>query len=34
MGAHMGFHGTFKPFIVRSDQGSAFVSHYFREFMM
>ena len=33
MGAHMGFHGTFKPFIVRSDQGSAFVSHYFREFL-
>jgi transposase InsO family protein len=33
MGAHMGFHGTFKPFIIRSDQGSAFVSHYFREFL-
>jgi hypothetical protein len=33
MGAHMGFHVTFKPFIVRSDQGSAFVSHHFREFL-
>ena len=29
----MGFHGGFKPLIVRSDQGSAFVSFYFREFL-
>ena len=29
----MGFHGGFKPLVVRSDQGSAFVSFYFREFL-
>ena len=29
----MGFHGDFKPLIVRSDQGSAFVSFHFREFL-
>jgi transposase InsO family protein len=29
----MGFHGGFKPLVVRSDQGSAFVSYYFREFL-
>ena len=29
----MGFHGGFKPLIVRSDQGSAFVSFHFREFL-
>ena len=29
----MGFHGNFKPLVVRSDQGSAFVSHHFREFL-
>ena len=29
----MGFHGSFKPLVVRSDQGSAFVSFYFREFL-
>ena len=33
VGALMGFHGSFKPLIVRSDQGSAFVSHHFREFL-
>ena len=31
--ALMGFHGHFKPLIVRSDQGSAFISHFFREFL-
>ena len=31
--ALMGFHGGFKPQVVRSDQGSAFVSHHFREFL-
>ena len=29
----LGFHGGFKPLVVRSDQGSAFVSFYFREFL-
>lgn len=33
IGYLMGFHGTFKPYVVRSDQGSAFVSHHFREFL-
>ena len=31
--AHMGLHGPFKPLVVRSDQGSAFVSYHFREFL-
>ena len=33
VGSLMGFHGNFKPLVVRSDQGSAFVSHHFREFL-
>ena len=32
--AHMGYHGQFKPLVVRSDQGSAFISHHFREFLL
>ena len=32
--ARMGFHGTFKPLVVRSDQGSAFISSHFREFLL
>jgi hypothetical protein len=31
--AKMGLTTTFKPSVVRSDQGSAFVSHHFREFL-
>ena len=29
----LGYHEGFKPLVVRSDQGSAFISYYFREFL-
>jgi len=33
VGAKLGMQTAFKPLVVRSDQGSAFVSHAFREFL-